>query len=176
MATWGQAQASSSLPFSRYRNKQENGIKRNMISLKMNHAKLASFFIKTTITLGEKSVEQASLKCHFPACDLDIIQSFSASPSLALFVWPQEETRSPRTCHLYRNDRAWCWQPCQSYVPACRKAARSHTRQQSCCTASHPPRVQVGHSCMKLQHTFDFKLNSEILELLFRVSASKFSN
>lgn len=57
----------------RGKSEPENGMECNTALLKMNRANLGSFFGKNTVTLGDKSAELASVKCHFPACHLGII-------------------------------------------------------------------------------------------------------
>lgn len=57
----------------RGKSEPENGMECNTALLKMNRANLGSFFGKNTVTLGDKSAELSSVKCHFPACHLGII-------------------------------------------------------------------------------------------------------
>lgn len=74
MATGGQAGATNSLPWVKRKSEQENGMKCKAASLEMNQANLGSlFFVKNTVTPGDKSAELASFGYHFPARHLGII-------------------------------------------------------------------------------------------------------
>lgn len=74
MGTGGQAGAANSLPWVKREKRAgtRHEVQRSFIRDESGQSR-HHFFVKNTGTLGDKSAELASFKCHFPVCHLGII-------------------------------------------------------------------------------------------------------